>query len=124
MSLTSEQIEKIRERRSKQKLSVVFEMPDLAESGQVVSNAEIEFFKVNGFLVKKGLLDPSRLDQALERIWSHLLEKVPRQEDSGWKLIRDDKTTWVNPPSGLQCRQSLPRVNIRDAAPSYTLVAV
>lgn len=93
-------IRRLKEQRQKQKLSAVFEMPDLKEPGQVVSKAEMEFFKDYGFLIKQGLLDPARLAPAMDEIWSHLLENVPLQEESAWPLSRDDKETWINPEWG------------------------
>ena len=81
----------------KQKLSVVFEMPNLAVPGEVVSKAEIDFFRENGFIVKKGLLDPLRLESAMEKIWSHMLERVPVLDGTDWALSRDDRATWINP---------------------------
>ena len=79
------------------KPSVVFEAPDLAVPGEVLSKAEVEFFVANGFLVKKGLLDDIRLAGALDRIWVHLLDRVPVDRQSGWTLRRDDRATWRNP---------------------------
>ena len=45
-----------------QRPSVVFEMPDLTKPDEVVSEAEMEFFCEYGFLVKKALLDPDKLE--------------------------------------------------------------
>ncbi len=97
MVLNEDQIKRIKAQREKQKLSVVFEMPDLAVPGDVASRAEIDFFRKNGFLVKKGLLDPAKLAPAFDQIWSHLLEKVPVRHGSGWHLVREDRGTWMNP---------------------------
>lgn len=80
-----------------QRLSAVFEMPPLAEPGHVVSEAEVDFFRREGFLVKRGLLDPPKLAAAMDRIWLHTLANVPAREGSGWTLSREDPATWVNP---------------------------
>ena len=89
--------QRIREQRQKQRLSVVYEMPELAAPGELVSAAEIEFFVDNDFLVKKGMLNPSMLAAALDQVWAHLLENVPLLEGSGWELSREDKRTWMDP---------------------------
>ena len=80
-----------------QRPSVVFEMPDLTIAGEVVSEAEMDFFCEYGFLVKKRILDPDKLEAALDRIWTHLLAKVPVKPGSAWTLSRDDKQTWKDP---------------------------
>ena len=97
MAFEEDQIQRIIKLRDKQKLSVVFEMPDISTSCDTVSRAEIDFFKENGFFVKKGLLDPSRLSSALDKIWHHMLDKVAVLEGSDWQLSRDDSATWMNP---------------------------
>ncbi len=60
-----------------------------------VSDQEVESFKKYGFLVKKRLLDPSLVFDALQRTWAYLLENVPVV--AGSRLCRDDSQTWVNP---------------------------
>jgi|TARA_Y100000310_G_scaffold259790_1_gene268549 hypothetical protein len=97
MNVDEAYISWIKQLRKKQKLSLAYEMPDLVEPGQVVSNAEAAFFKDNGFIVKKGLLDPVKLASAVDKVWSHQLAKMPEIADAGWQLIRHDKETWVNP---------------------------
>ena len=79
------------------KPSVVFEAPDLAVAGQTVSRAEVAFFVANGFLVKKGLLESAAIVDALDRAWSHLLDRVPIDRRSGRVLRRDDPATWREP---------------------------
>ncbi len=80
-----------------QKLSRVFEMPDLTVPGEVLSRAEIEFFRDNGFLIKQQLLDQAKIDRAMDRIWPHLIDNVPTRDDSNWVLDRHDRASWVNP---------------------------
>ena len=72
-------------------------MPDLTIAGEVVSEAEMDFFCEYGFLVKKRILAPDKLEAALDRIWTHLLAKVPVKPGSAWTLSRDDKQTWKAP---------------------------
>jgi hypothetical protein len=82
---------------AERRISRVFSAPDLAVPGVVLSAAEILFFKVHGFLVKHALLDGDAMANALERVWDHLLEVVPRDPHSAWRLDRRDPSTWVNP---------------------------
>lgn len=89
--------EQIKAQRRKQKLSVVFKMPDLTVPEEVVSRAEADFFKENGFLIKKSLLDPGKLAPAMDQIWAHTITQVPVLNDSGWALSREDSATWMNP---------------------------
>lgn len=81
------------------KPSVIFEMPDLAEPGTALSGDEIEFFVRNGFLVKKRLLDAAKVEAALDRAWTHLLEHVPMAATAR-PLRRDDCSTWRDPAWG------------------------
>ena len=87
----------LKDLRRKQKLSVVYDMPDLSEPGRAVSEAEATFFRDRGFIVKKGLLDPVKLTSAFDNIWSHQLAKMPTIAEAGWQLSREDRETWVNP---------------------------
>jgi len=48
---------------------------------------EIEFFRENGYLIKRGLLDPELMARARESLW----ENPPGQLD------RDDPATWIGP---------------------------
>src|SRR4029078_6913601 len=77
--------------------SRVFSAPDLAEPGVVLNAAEIRFFKEHGFLIKHALLDQAARDTAVEPAWDHLLEVVPRDPHSSWRLDRNDPSRWVNP---------------------------
>ena len=89
--------EQLKAQRRKQKLSVVFAMPDLTLPGAIVSQAESDFFIENGFLIKSSLLDLSKLAPAMDRIWAHTIKRVPVLEGSGWALAREDSATWMNP---------------------------
>lgn len=75
--------------------SVVYQAPRLASPGVALSPAEASFFVANGFFVKHGLLSATALDRARDRIWSHLLDRVPRKLDA--PLRPDDPATWVAP---------------------------
>lgn len=77
--------------------STIFEPPNLAEAGVIVSDAEIEFFKENGFLFKRHLIDRGVVADALDRAWKTLTEAVPAAEGSSWQLQRDDPETWRTP---------------------------
>ncbi|MDA1076727.1 MAG: phytanoyl-CoA dioxygenase family protein [Proteobacteria bacterium] len=76
-------------------------MPDLSITDAVVSQAEIQFFKENGFLVKPRMLSDQILDPAMDLIWAHLLHHVPMDTTSGWTLKRNDPATWINPQWAL-----------------------
>jgi hypothetical protein len=95
MPLSEEQISKIREQRERQKLSAVFEMPDLAQPDECLSEAETDFFRDNGFLIKPGLLDQDQVKSALDEVWTHLVDHVPMAP--GAKLSREDKESWRAP---------------------------
>lgn len=72
-------------------------MPELATSGAVVSQAEIEFFKENGFLVKTRMLPAGQIDPVMDLVWAHLLSHVPMDTSSDWTLKQNDPGTWINP---------------------------
>ena len=72
-------------------------MPAIAVPGEPLSGAEIDFFVANGFVVKRGLIEHDALAAAMERIWAHLLDRVPIDRQSGWSLSPNDPTTWLNP---------------------------
>ena len=82
------------------RLSTIFEPPDLEVAGATVSKAEIEFFVENGFLFKRGVLDPTEADAAMDRVWDGLFEALAPAEKSGWMLKRDDPSTWRDPQWG------------------------
>lgn len=52
-----------------------------------VSQDEIEFFKENGYLIKRGILDTELMERARERLW----------QGAPPTLKRDDPDTWVGP---------------------------
>ncbi len=79
------------------RVSDVFEAPDLAQPGFVLSAKEREFFIEHGFLIKPQLVSDKLLKPAMDHIWSHLLQVVPVHPDTDWRLSRDDRSTWVNP---------------------------
>lgn len=59
-------------------------------SSNTLTAAEIEFFKSEGYLVKRGVIDDSELfGQVIDHLWNH----VPRQI-----LVRDDPETWLDAP--------------------------
>ena len=81
------------------KPSVVFEMPDLAQPGATVSDAEVRFFVDNGFLVKKRLIDEAALAAALDDIWAYLRRQVPMAEGAA-PPAPDDPSSWASPAWG------------------------
>lgn len=85
-------------RRPRKRPSRVCEAPDLSQPGKVLSEAEVEFFVRNGFVAKKRLLAADAVDDAVERIWQHLLDRVPMDAAAGRGLRRDDPDTWLDPP--------------------------
>ena len=77
--------------------SAVFEPPDLAKKGVPVSQKEVDFFKENGFLFKRSLIDRESVTDALDRAWECLIDTVPPAAGSGWQLKRDDPASWRSP---------------------------
>lgn len=96
-SSQDELVEIYNARRSRQKLSRVFEMPELNEPGSILSQAELEFFVEQGFLVKRGLLDSKLCKGAMDDIWQHLLAHVPIDSDSNWRPDPTNPSSWLNP---------------------------
>ena len=81
----------------RKKPSAVFEMPDLTNAGQTLSAAERDFFVANGFVVKRDLIRQETLTDAMDRVWAHLLDRVPIDQRSPWSLARHSPETWLNP---------------------------
>ena len=69
----------------------VFEGPEFTNGEPTLSADEVSFFKENGFLVKRGLLnEPETFGKIIDYAW----ENVPRG-----LLKRDDPTTWLRVPT-------------------------
>ena len=68
----------------------VFTDPDFTNGEASLSDPEIDFFKENGFLLKRGFLDEP---EAFERIIDYVWENVPRD-----LFRRDDLESWVGSP--------------------------
>ena len=79
--------------------SDVFDMPELAEADAVVSPAEARFFIDNGFLVKRGLIEPGLLSEAMDRVWAHFDERVP-VADGAPAVDRERPESWRSPEWG------------------------
>lgn len=77
--------------------SEVFEPPDLEQRGVNVSVAEIEFFKANGFLFKRGLIDADSASNALDQAWNSLLETFPPPDETEHAIRRNDPESWRSP---------------------------
>jgi hypothetical protein len=66
--------------------------PSFTNGDPTLSEAEIVFFKENGFLVKRGFLKEK---ETFERVVDHVWENVPRD-----LVKRDDPETWIDAPQG------------------------
>jgi hypothetical protein len=64
--------------------------PEFTNGDPTLSEAEVAFFKENGFLVKRGFLDEK---ETFARIVDHVWENVPRGI-----VKRDDPNTWIDAP--------------------------
>jgi hypothetical protein len=71
---------------------ITFEDPDFTNGEPTLSEAEVTFFKKNGFIIKRGLLDDR---ENFERIVNYVWENVPRNI-----VKRDDIQTWYDAPQG------------------------
>ena len=80
---------------AKRQPSVAYQAPWLQAPGVPLRRAEAAFFVAHGFLVKRGLIDEAAIDKALERIWAHLLDRVP--QTGGRRLHPGDPATWLDP---------------------------
>jgi len=66
--------------------------PEFTNGDPTLSEAEVAFFKENGFLVKRGLLNEK---ETFARIVDHVWENVPREI-----VNRADVKTWIDAPHG------------------------
>lgn len=69
-------------------------MPQI-ETEAELSAEEIGFFKENGFLIKKNLIEKRLTDEALSKSWDYLLANVPLAK--GATLNRTELETWFDP---------------------------
>lgn len=86
-------------------LSRPLEQSDLTATAydKTLSAADISYFKTNGFLVKKGLLDPAKLAFARSQIWDAIEGKMPfvpgcpeeHMHLATPGVLRDDPASWV-----------------------------
>jgi len=65
-------------------------VPEFTNGDPTLSEAEVAFFKENGFLVKRGFLDEK---EAFARVVDYVWENVPREI-----IKRDDPKTWLGAP--------------------------
>lgn len=75
-------------------LSTIFEPPDIASKGLVVSDDEVDFFKTNGFLFKRNLLDKSACQAAMNSVWRSLERVLRDQNDPDWRIDRNSPQGW------------------------------
>lgn len=80
----------------------VFEDPDFLTPGPALSKAEVEHFKNQGFIVKRGLIDD---EQAFRQVVDYLWSNVPRGI-----LRADDPATWLDSPHEKWTEEDIPRV--------------
>lgn len=66
--------------------------PDFTNGDTTLSEAEVAFFKEQGFLVKRGLLDePETFQRIIDHVWAHVPDGL---------VDRDDPETWIDAPQG------------------------
>jgi hypothetical protein len=70
--------------------SEVFVDPDFTNGDPTLSDAEIAFFKENGFLIKRGFLNEG---ETFNRIIDYVWDQMPRE-----LVKRDDPQTWLTVP--------------------------
>ena len=79
------------------RLSTPFDMPPI-DTGLALSIEEVHFFKKNGFLVKKDLVDKKLAAKALRLSWEFLLENIPLAE--GVNIDPSNRDSWFDPKWG------------------------
>ena len=79
------------------RLSTVFVRPAIPVPGQILSEAEVDHFKTNGFVVKPGLIDPKQVRQVLDRVWDFTTTCSSAKEEGAPYLDRQDIRSWRNP---------------------------
>ena len=61
---------------------------------KLLSDQEIQFFKEEGYLIKKKIMDPNLVSLARERFWDHASDKLDAKDPNTWigpiKENRDD----------------------------------
>ncbi|MFT5365642.1 MAG: hypothetical protein ACI8V2_000582 [Candidatus Latescibacterota bacterium] len=79
-----------------------------------LSPEEVEHFKTNGFIVKKGLIDPSDLERVADCVWSAAAEL-------GFPFDRNDPATYTLPKDHGLFPQTEPKHTYHDGAgiPNY-----
>ena len=80
----------------------VFEDPDFLTPGPTLSEAEVEHFKDQGFIVKRGLIDDG---EAFRQVVDYLWSNVPRGI-----LRADDPATWLDSPHEKWAEEDIPHV--------------
>jgi len=82
----------------------VFADPGFTNGEPTLGEAEVAFFKENGFIVKRGLLEEK---DPLKRIAEYIWENVPRE-----MVKRDDIQTWFNAPNGPWTEEDVERAGL------------
>jgi hypothetical protein len=83
---------------------ITFVDPEFANGTPTLSEEEATFFKENGFLIKRGLLDEK---ETFERIVDYVWENVPREI-----VKRDDVQTWFDAPQGLWTEEDAAKLGL------------
>jgi hypothetical protein len=82
----------------------VFADPDFTNGDPTLDETEVSYFKENGFIVKRGLIDEP---ETFERIVDYLWENVPREI-----VKRDDPQTWQGAPHGQWTEEDVEKAGL------------
>ena len=82
----------------------IFADPDYANGETSLCKEEVEFFKENGFIIKRGLLDEK---ETFNRIVDYVWENAPRD-----LIKRDDPQTWLGAPQGEWTEEDVARAGL------------
>ncbi|MFT5365834.1 MAG: hypothetical protein ACI8V2_000775, partial [Candidatus Latescibacterota bacterium] len=82
----------------------VFADPDFTNGDPTLDETEVSYFKENGFIVKRGLIDEP---ETFERIVDYLWENVPREI-----VKRDDSQTWQGAPHGQWTEEDVEKAGL------------
>ena len=77
----------------------IFEAPAFTNGDPTLNAGEIEFFKENGFLIKRGFLDQK---ETFDRVIDHLWDSVPRGI-----FTREDPKSWVGTPADQWTKRTI-----------------
>ena len=81
-------------------ISIVLESEESGSTSNPceLTSTEIDFFVEHGYLVKRQIVEEQHLKQdALEFAWSYLLENLPYDPDTSWRISRENTASWFTP---------------------------